>query len=90
MKNNIKKKDPKVYTTSIIWSFATGMLAICIPLVKISQTGVILPLAVVTGASISTVAVWRDERQKSLPSSNDFQQIEQRIRDLETICIREN
>ncbi|MEA5522860.1 hypothetical protein [Limnoraphis robusta] len=48
----------KIGSTAIIWGFSTGMLAICIPLVSMTESGVILPLAVVCGATISTVVVW--------------------------------
>lgn len=48
----------KIGSTAIIWSLATGMMAISIPIVKMTGTGIILPLAVVVGVSISTVAIW--------------------------------
>ena len=48
----------KIGSTAIIWSLATGMMAISIPLVKITNTGIILPLAVVIGVSLSTIAIW--------------------------------
>ncbi len=48
----------KIGTTAIIWGFSTGMLAICIPLVSITKSGIILPLAVILGATGSTIAVW--------------------------------
>jgi len=48
----------KIGSTAIIWSLATGMMAISIPLVKITNTGIMLPLAVVVGVSISTIAIW--------------------------------
>ena len=48
----------KIGSTAIIWSLATGMLAISIPIVKMTQTGIVLPLAVVIGVSLSTVAIW--------------------------------
>lgn len=48
----------KIGSTAIIWGFSTGMLAICIPLVSMTESGVILPLAVVCGATISTIVVW--------------------------------
>ena len=85
MKRQPKEKDPKITTTRIIWSFATGMMAICIPLVALSRSGVILPLAVILGSSASTVAVWRNQDGQKLKSSN-FRAIEQRVIDLETIC----
>jgi hypothetical protein len=39
----------KIAAIAIIWSFATGMLAICIQLVSITKSGMILPLAVILG-----------------------------------------
>ena len=48
----------KIGSTAIIWSLATGMMAISIPLVKMTNTGIILPLAVVIGVSVSTIAIW--------------------------------
>ena len=48
----------KIGSTAIIWSLATGMMAISIPIVRMTETGIILPVAVVVGVSISTVAIW--------------------------------
>ena len=90
MKNTTERNGIKVVANAIIWSFATGIMAICIPLVAISRSGIILPLAVILGASASTVAIWRSDNQKAVESSSNLQQMEQRIRDLETICSREN
>ena len=59
VKNTAKNGNgAKVGATAIIWSLATGIMAICIPLVKISQSGTILPVTVMVGVSISTVAIW--------------------------------
>ncbi|MGK7945554.1 MAG: hypothetical protein AB4058_13890 [Microcystaceae cyanobacterium] len=48
----------KIGTTAIIWGFSTGMFAICIPLVPLTHSGIILPLAIIVGATVSTVVVW--------------------------------
>ncbi len=48
----------KIGSTAIIWSLATGMMAISIPIIKMTGTGIILPLAVVVGVSLSTIAIW--------------------------------
>ena len=85
MKNTPQKNGAKVGATAIIWSLATGIMAICIPLVKISESGVILPLTVILGVSISTIAIWLSGNQKALELSNNFQEIEERVRDLEAI-----
>ena len=89
MKNTTYKKDIRVEATFIIWGCATGMMAICISLVSISQSGFILPLAVILGASVCTISIWHRDRQEKLESVDSFQQIEQRVRDLETICSSE-
>lgn len=48
----------KIGSTAIIWSLATGMMAISIPIIRMTETGIILPVVVVIGVSISTVAIW--------------------------------
>lgn len=80
---------PKIGTTAIIWGFATGMLAICIPIVGMTQSGVILPLAVVLGASVGTVVVWQSPTKRSRAISdltNSVQLLNERIVTLEAIC----
>ena len=90
MEKKPENNGAKVGATAIIWSLATGIMAICIPLVKISQSGVILPLALIVGVSISTVVIWLSGNQKAITSSKEIQQIEQRVRNLETICSSDN
>ncbi len=80
----------KVGATAIIWSLAAGIMAICIPMVRIFENGFILPLAVIIGLSISTVAIWFNGNQKSIESEKKIQAMERRIRDLETISSSEN
>ena len=66
MEKKTANNGAKVGATAIIWSLATGIMALCIPLVKISQSGVILPLAVIVGVSISTVAIWLSGNRKEI------------------------
>ena len=65
MVEDTPKNGSKVAATAIIWSLATGIMAICIPLVKISQSGIVLPSIVMIGVSISTVAVWSSSNKAS-------------------------
>ena len=83
MKSIINKQDTRINATAIIWGCTTGMMAI------LKQSSIILPLAVIVGATISTVAIWRNNKKQYFESSNDFKQIKQRISDLETICINQ-
>lgn len=48
----------KIGSTAIIWTLATGMMAISIPIVRMTDSGIILPVAVVVGVSLSTIAIW--------------------------------
>lgn len=77
----------RLVVTAIIWGFATGMLAICIPLVGMTGTP-LLPLAVVIGATVSTVVVWwhseTQPRNSSFLTSN-VNEIEKRVANLEMI-----
>ncbi|MEM9273823.1 MAG: hypothetical protein AAGA80_12775 [Cyanobacteria bacterium P01_F01_bin.143] len=90
MKSITNQKNIKVEATFIIWGCTTGIMAICIPLVSASNIGTILPLAVIIGASASTISVWISDHQEYYKRSNNLQQIEQRIINLETICTQEH
>lgn len=89
MKRAANMNDIKVDATAIVWGCAIAIVAICKPIIFTSSGGFILPLAVIFGASSSTAVIWGKNKQKSLESSDNLQQLEQRIRDLETICTRE-
>jgi hypothetical protein len=81
--------DVRVNITTKIWGLATVMLAICIPLSAVTNTGAILPLAVIAGATVSTVSVWRSHQQTSQNSimlePAKLRALEERIANLETI-----
>ncbi|MDF5719217.1 MAG: hypothetical protein PUP91_01735 [Rhizonema sp. PD37] len=89
MKRQSEGYGPKIATTAIIWGLATAMLAICIPLVTSTGSGVILPLAVILGASGGTVVVWRTKSHRNgeiFELMNNVSELRQRVVDLETIC----
>lgn len=88
MENQSLGKGALMGITAIIWAFATGMLAICIPLVSMTGRSLILPLAVILGASVGTVVVWLSPIQqlrKISELTNTIQALEQRVMKLETI-----
>ena len=89
------QEDVRVKTTGAIWGMATGMLGISIPLSAVTETAFI-PVVVIVGAVIGTVAVWRGGakseagQQSATASSNDAAQkriaeLEERLANLETI-----
>lgn len=89
MSRKSAESNPKVRATTAIWGCAVGMLGVCIPLVAITNSGVILPLLVILGATGGTVAVWfaPDERQKGeISLAQTVQVLKERVIDLETIC----
>jgi hypothetical protein len=79
-----ERRTPYIVAIGLIWGFGTAMLAICIPLVSITQSGVILPLSVIVGTCVGTVIVWRSP---SLPPSPTLSQhvsdLQQQIASLE-------
>ncbi|MEQ8995350.1 MAG: hypothetical protein RID53_02465 [Coleofasciculus sp. B1-GNL1-01] len=82
----------KLAATAIIWGFATGMLGICIPLVSMTDSGVILPLAVIIGASFTTTVVWLSFNRVSrntLELSNTIESLKEQEATLETIDNKE-
>ncbi|MEO1388808.1 MAG: hypothetical protein AAFV85_15835 [Cyanobacteria bacterium J06634_6] len=89
MSRRSSKRNPKIRATATIWGVATGMLAICIPLVPVAGGGIILPLLVVLGAGGGTVAVWlspEQARKEELRLAEKVEILEERIITLETIC----
>lgn len=78
-------KTQQVVATGLIWGFATGMLALCIPLVSLTQGSLILPLGVITGAIVGTVAIWRQGSRSSAADSNLSRNLEERVANLEVI-----
>lgn len=48
----------RIAATAIIWGFATGMMAITIPLISLTDSGITLPLAIMIATTISTLGVW--------------------------------
>jgi hypothetical protein len=82
-----QSKDIRLKVTSRIWAFATGMLAICIPLSAATKSGPVIPIAVIAGAAIGTTSVWRSDRKSGdrLENSHKIEKLEGRIADLEAI-----
>jgi hypothetical protein len=79
-------KDVRLAATTRIWGFTLGILAISVP-VSIPLRNSLIPLAVVGGATVGTVAVWRSDEKKSrggyLPQQIEL--LQERIANIETI-----
>jgi hypothetical protein len=80
--------DPRTKVTYVIWGFATGMFALCIPLAALTRGSVIIPAAVALGAGASTIAVWRSDRysKQRLEAEQNVRSLEERIANLEAIA----
>ncbi|MDY6938196.1 MAG: hypothetical protein SWY16_11065 [Cyanobacteriota bacterium] len=93
VKNPLERShEIRIKTTSKIWSFATGMLAICIPLSTATETGALLPISVILGATVGTAVVWNAKVDLSTDrqASEKIEALEGRISDLETIITAED
>ncbi|HEY9853936.1 MAG TPA: hypothetical protein V6D28_30990 [Leptolyngbyaceae cyanobacterium] len=77
-------KDIRLTATQKIWSYATGMLALCL-IFSPARNNIILPIVIVGGAAGATAFVWRDRKPVYSLAKNKIQQIEQRLANLETI-----
>lgn len=82
-----KPQDIRVLATRQIWSFATGMLAICMIFGGSKKSTIIPPIVITAAATISTAFVWKYDKKsrQELPPSQ-LQQIEERLANLETIA----
>jgi hypothetical protein len=87
-RNSKDSADPRTKSTSAIWGYATGMFALCIPLVGITRIATVIPFAIALGAGAGTVAVWRSDRSTKQRSENEqyLRLLEERIANLETIA----
>ena len=88
MSQQSTEKNPKVRATSTIWGCAIGMLGVCIPLVAITESGILLPLLVIFSAGGGTAAVWFAPDKKRLEDTHLTQNVkglEERVMNLETI-----
>ena len=84
------EKNSKVKATSAIWGYATGMLAICIPLVAITESGILLPFLVALSAAGGTAAIWfaPDKLQpEEIELAQTVKVLEERVINLETIYV---
>lgn len=97
---SVEDVDLRISATTRIWTFATVMLALCLPLVGwADHAGIIgvlcaimVPLAVIGAAAFGTAAVWGalGQKQLSAPSPSDLKQLEERMANLEIITRYEN
>lgn len=88
MKRKPTASNIQVWATAVIWGCSVGMLGICIPLVALTDSGIILPLLVVLGASVGTTAVWltpgkRQQEQAHL--NQTMRLLKERVTNLEVI-----
>ncbi|MBE9067405.1 hypothetical protein IQ260_12135 [Leptolyngbya cf. ectocarpi LEGE 11479] len=84
------EEDPKVRATGTIWGCAIGMLGVCIPIVAITESGILLPFLVVLGAAGGTASVWLTSdkhRREDVQLAQTVKSLEERLINLETIYV---
>ena len=85
MNRRLAEYRQKSRATAVIWSCAVGMFALCIPLTAVANSGVILPLLVILGASGGTAAVWFSSDKPRKADAMAIKALEDRVMNLETI-----
>lgn len=80
--------ESRVTTTAIIWGFATGMLALSIPLTAVTSQSFLILGVIMVGTTLATVALWASagDRRRQQTLADDIKAMEARIRNLEEIC----
>ena len=86
MKRQSLKSNFKNRATASIWGATVGLFALCIPLSAATNSGPILPILVMLGATGGTVAVWLAPDQHRRENLLAAKALEERIANLETIC----
>lgn len=64
-KKKKKQEDIRLKTTQSIWGMSIAMFGISIPLAAVTQTGALIPILVMAGATLGTAAVWAFSRGRS-------------------------
>lgn len=78
-------KDIRYRTTIWIWSLSIPLLCACVPIIAISDIGIILPLCVLSTVVLATASVWYFAG-KPIKSSEEIEQLKERIQNLEYIA----
>lgn len=89
-----KRDGVRSHLITKIWGCATGMLGISIPLVAVTHSGAAIPIAVIVGAAVGTVAIWNPFARTSgdgashkelTDSTKKIGELEERLASMEAI-----
>ncbi|MBD2028235.1 hypothetical protein [Leptolyngbya sp. FACHB-711] len=83
------KANSCLRATIWIWGFSALSMFACIPILALTQEGVLLPLSIVFAAASSTVTIWMRAHHNESLHQNQLQQLQQRLEVLESIACRE-
>lgn len=78
--------DVRLKATIWIWTLSSLMLLTCTFFFVFIDQGILLPLAVLAAATVSTVSVWIFGTSKAVGHSKEIQELKSRISDLERIA----
>jgi hypothetical protein len=81
-----KTRDPRLKATIFVWILSIPLILACVPIVALTENGLLLPMAVLITVGISTVSIWLFGRQKNIDCDQEMQQLETRVANLETIA----
>ncbi|MBD2184683.1 hypothetical protein H6S82_15605 [Planktothrix sp. FACHB-1355] len=78
--------DSRLAATTRIWSFATGMLALCM-IFSPTRNNIAIPIALGASAATGTACVWLSHKKSSnsIPEYR-LEEIEERLKTLETVA----
>lgn len=81
-----KQKDFRVIATICIWVSSIFLLLACVPILALTENGILLPLTLLIAVATGTVAIWCFGKPKSSENDKNLQALQSRIENLEAIA----
>ena len=83
---NTNERDIRLNATIWIWSLSAPLFFICIPIIALTETGIIVPFFVLGSTVISTISVWLLYGRSVNLINSEVKQLQNRIENLEAIA----
>lgn len=82
--------DIRLQATIWIWVLSFPCLIACVPIVKLSASGILLPYLIFFITGVSTVSIWLFDRQTDSRHEEQVQVLKKRLEVLESLaCLDE-
>ncbi len=80
------ERDVRLKGTIWVWSLSIPLFLLCIPIIALTDTGVLVPLFVLGSAATATASIWFFYEKSAGSISSEVKALQDRIANLETIA----